>query len=236
MVTKFAKYSLSLIAASTLVGCAYQVGDENNPLARKVTWFSYLDAGDIRDSCTPGSADRYRLVYNGHYQEQVRTYDISVSPDGSGQLHQHVFGKANLHKMQADVSSISSFLKSVTAPWQGLELNHHVTKGAVADLQAGLQQSPANSVGLDLPSYSFYWIAATCQDGTFAYRAWEWPAGFEQTTFVPFLMAMDISAIPLNPPRKVPVRSLDANYEYDRSGDVNYFQIKVGATGLDRAP
>lgn len=235
MISKFAKASLSLVVASTIAACAYQAGDENNPLLRKITWFSYLDSGDLRTSCTAGSPDRYRLVYNGHYQEQVRTYDISTADDGSASLHQHVFGEANLAGLEADASSAAAFLKSVAQPWQGVEFTRRLSAQQVADLKAGLAASPAPSVGLELASYGFYWIAAACSDGVFSYKAWKWPDGFENTAFVAPLMAVDPSDRPLNPPRKVPETSWDTQYRYDRAGDANYFQIKIGPMGLDHS-
>src|SRR5690242_20707907 len=66
---------VTLIAAAALgllAGCAYHGdhrGTVDNPGVRKVAWFSYLDGGDIRDTCAPGSPDRFRLVYNGQYEK-----------------------------------------------------------------------------------------------------------------------------------------------------------------------
>src|ERR1700751_6126832 len=64
-----------------LAACSYR-GDIDNPVVRKVSWFSYLDGTDIRAACTEGAQDRYRLVYNVRYEEQLRSYEVVA--DGGG--------------------------------------------------------------------------------------------------------------------------------------------------------
>lgn len=83
-----------------LAGCAYHGGagqSIDNPGVRKVAWFSYLDGGDIRETCTEGAAERYRLVYNGQYYKQTRSYEIFAGlPDGAAKLAARARGSANL--------------------------------------------------------------------------------------------------------------------------------------------
>ncbi len=50
----------------------------DNPAVRKVAWFSYLDGNDIREAARPGAPDRFRLVYNGQYEKQIRSYEITA--------------------------------------------------------------------------------------------------------------------------------------------------------------
>ena len=64
-----------------LAACTYRPGADN-PVARNLTWFSYAGAGDIRADCRPGAADRMRLIYNGDYDEQVRSYDVTALSAG----------------------------------------------------------------------------------------------------------------------------------------------------------
>lgn len=232
MISKFATLSLVLIVGA----CTYRAGYEDNPVTRKFSWFSYLDAADLRESCTTGGGDRYRIVYNGHYREQVRTYDITLGDDGAGRLHMHVFGGADLRDMRVEATSFVGFLTGLTNPWQGIERNALIAAEDGLALKKALQDTPANAVGLELESYGFYWLAATCSDGRFSYRGWKWPGGFDQTAFVPYLMAIDPSGIALNPPRVVPKKNLETEYQYDRSTDANYFRIRLGAMGLDHLP
>ena len=44
-------------------GCTTR-GAEHDPIARTLTWYSYLNGDDLRAACTAGATDRYRLVYN----------------------------------------------------------------------------------------------------------------------------------------------------------------------------
>jgi len=51
------------LAAVGLAGCAFtQNSDVSNPLVRKSTWFSYLNADDLRVACSAGDADRKSVV------------------------------------------------------------------------------------------------------------------------------------------------------------------------------
>ena len=72
---------LALLALGALAGCAYQ-GAIDQPVTIKATWFSYLNGDDIRAACTDGAPSWYRLVYNGNYEEQLRSYEVVA--DGTG--------------------------------------------------------------------------------------------------------------------------------------------------------
>ena len=63
------------------IGCTYR-GETDNPVVRRATWFSYLDGTDLRTACGEGASDRFRLVYNARYEQQVRSYEITA--DGTG--------------------------------------------------------------------------------------------------------------------------------------------------------
>src|SRR5215813_11866815 len=91
-----------------LAACSYH-GDIDNPVVRKVAWFSYLDGTDIRNTCVEGSLGRYRLVYNGRYEEQLRSYEITADGAGGAYLVARAKGRANAF----DVS-----LDDVLAPWR----------------------------------------------------------------------------------------------------------------------
>ena len=57
------------------------------PIVRSLNWFSYVAGDDIRAACRPGGRNRIRLVYNALWEEQVRTYEIFLQPDGTAGLH-----------------------------------------------------------------------------------------------------------------------------------------------------
>ena len=59
-----------------LVACSYNNTENQSPLARKLSWFSYLASDDIRENCGKTVVNQFRFVYNAMYLEQVRTYDL----------------------------------------------------------------------------------------------------------------------------------------------------------------
>src|SRR3954452_5008500 len=84
--------SLFAAAAASLSGCAYHGGsatDIDNPAVQKFAWFSFLDGNDIREASAalgPKAPSRYRLVYNGQYDNQLGVYEINAVPSGVGNL------------------------------------------------------------------------------------------------------------------------------------------------------
>jgi hypothetical protein len=199
MFTKLLQLSLGLLL---LGGCAYHEGqqvDINNPIVRKVGWFSYLDGNDIREVCAKGGSERYRLVYNGQYDEQLRTYELYVSQDGSGILNARALnGGAPLQ-----VSTSDPF-----APWDWKQSQVKLTAAEVADFRALLKESGYGGgapQGLKLHSRDFYWVVAGCQNGNFQYDAWNnrpqsmAPGGFSQIKFVNFLLKHDQTGLAFRP-------------------------------------
>jgi hypothetical protein len=177
-----------------LAGCAYQAGDESNPLARRATWFSFVAGDDLRAACHAGAPDRFRIVYNGVWAEQVRIYEVGVA--GPRQLDQRV-----LEPMRADELSLSDPLK----PWRGqaksLTLSDAEYAALLRDLeQSGAYQSPNET--LTLAAVDFYWVVASCHEGAFHLSAWRYPSlGFAQASFATWLGAIDTTGIPFNRPR-----------------------------------
>ena len=77
---------LALIAGAALAACSYS-GLPGDPVLRRLSYFSFLAADDIREACAQGGAERYRFVYNADYSLQVRLYEIAVDP-GTGEGRQ----------------------------------------------------------------------------------------------------------------------------------------------------
>ncbi len=215
-----------IAAALTLAGCAYTGGVEN-PVARKLSWFSYASGDDLKRRCGPGSLDQYRLVYNANWHEQVRTYDLrrSVIVGGGGVLFVHVFGgSASMARFSFD---------DVTAPWSGEssqtrldEPVYQALVGAIAD--SGFQQEPPAGVRLD--SWDYYWLVSACVGGRFHFNAWKYPS--DRAAAIRFdnpLFARDTTGVPVKAPRHVD--SAEARYTAERD-EVYTFQLMVGRDGL----
>jgi hypothetical protein len=232
-----ASAALSL-AAVLLTGCAYQSTAQlgsgttiDNPIERKFTWFSYLDAADIRNSCAAGGPDQYRIVYNGQYYEHLRTYEISKT---------HLTARArgqNGDLMQMGFSSFEELL----GPWQFRRSDSDLAPAEWSKLRESLHQAGfagGSQAGLRLHSQDFYWLAAGCEGGKFFVNAWaDKPRALPltHTAFLDFLLKHDQTGIAYLKPRAVTY--MDKNdqgkgHDKDYSGS---FVITLRADGIGRA-
>lgn len=214
---------LALLAAA----CAYR-GGIDDPLTRRATWFSYLDGGDIRASCGPGSIDRYRLVYNARYDEQIRSYEVTGDGAGGGILIARAIDDANLAAVELD---------DVLAPWRGKRAEARLSPAEMQEFiglldKSGMFAPPPD--GLRLKSWRFYWVASGCHDGAFHFSAWTHPsARWDELAFPEFLFARDQTGTPVNPPRQVAVaEDFFARGPSDERGTTTRFTLEVGGKGL----
>lgn len=195
--------TVSLVLAGSVGGCAYHEGqqyDIGNPVVRKVGWFSYLDGNDIRESCAQGGQERYRLVYNGQYDEQLRSYELYVGQDGGGVLNAKALNNAN--------NAFNITVPDIFSPWDWHDSQVKLNAAEVAQFRQLLVASGYGTgapQGLQLQSRDFYWVAAGCQQGTFHYYAWNnrrqsmAPAGFAPIQFRDFLLKHDQTGVPFRP-------------------------------------
>lgn len=192
----------AVLVAVLVSGCTFRPGDRENPIARSMAWYSYLNGDDIRSYCKGGGPDRYRIVYNGIWDEQVRTYDITVDPDGAGAaVVIQVSGSA-------DMSEIS--LGDPLAPWRGKIVHRHIGRGQLRAIRDGLRKSGFDTPppkGTRLYSWSFFWLAAACESGQFKYNGWGYDGRYDTPRFDKValrkpLMAIDTTGVAFNPPRK----------------------------------
>ena len=215
---------------ATITSCSYYGGHEQ-PAIRKFTWFSYIAGEDIKNKCISGSKTKYRFVYNGIYNEQVRTYDINqISPD-----------RYNIKisvTEEADISSFSLDLQNpdLFKPWKP---KFSVTNVSAQDI--GILKQTLKDIGFfdslppkeKLSSINFYWIISTCIDGSFNQNAYYWPdKKFKKAEFPGLLSAWDFTGIPVNPPRVT--SNLSIYGTTDEKSHRNHFNIEFGSNGLLR--
>lgn len=212
-----------LAAAALLAACSYQAGDLENPLTRRLAWFSYLGGEDLRSSCRPGQPARFRLVYNGVYGEQVRAYDLRESATGSGAiLFVRIFAGGEV---------LTIGYPDPFAPGRGVAADSRLTAEEYGELVRALADNGAFApppVGLDLRSDSFYWVASACVDGSFRFHAWRYGSEpFAKLTLEQALLRFERSGIPFNHPRPgtsgLPRPGGEPTYD---------FTVRVGRTGL----
>ena len=216
-----------------LAACSYH-GGIDNPAIRKVAWFSYLDGTDIRDTCTEGSPGRYRLVYNGRYEEQLRSYEITADGAGGAYLVARAKGQDNAFQ----ITQLT--LDGVLAPWRWQRAEAHLSAEEYRQFLDLLDQSgmfAGAPSGERLFSGDFYWVASGCKDGKFYYSAWLYPEPpYERLKFPDFLYARDTTGIPVNPPRQMVDR--EKYRSSGRGGDdmQTKFWLQVGENGLGGVP
>ena len=121
-------------------------------------WFSFLDGDDIRDGCRPGSGERYRLIYNARFQEQIRVYDLTRY----GQEEAILVARA-VHP-GLNFSSAQGF----DPGWKRSQ--SQLSPQEFSEFRRQLEQSGFHDptpVGLELFSTDFYWVGISCEDGKF---------------------------------------------------------------------
>ncbi len=217
------------VLAAVVAGCAYRGSD--NPIARKFSWFSYLNADDLRAACKPGATRRHRFVYNAIYSEQVRTYDLVADADGAGaRMDVRVIGEANL--LSLEIGRISDLLN----PWRGTVAAADLSAAHVVHLERALAESGAYAeapAGMRLKSTDFFWVVAACTGGQFHFNAYRWPSPrFDGAAFADLLFAWDGTGVPVNRPRRTSDFQLYRGNDRDGDSTVQEFELMVGKGGL----
>lgn len=211
-----------LVSAALTTACAYEGGDIGNPFRRKAQWFSFVAGEDLAASCTAGSPDRFRLVYNALWEKQVRIYEWDAG------------GPLRIRSLQRGGNLIYLSLEDPLAPWRTEDAEVPLDAAARGRLTAALAEAGAfgpPAVGLELPSHSYYWTSASCRNGAYVFTGWTYPsAAYAAARFPAELAALDPGREAIARPEPVPV---DPFREYDRKrGAVTEFTLKVGKSGL----
>ena len=218
---------LALLALGVLAGCAYE-GAIDQPVTIKATWFSYLNGDDIRSACTDGAPSWYRLVYNGNYDEQLRTYEVVADGTGGAYYKARVQTGSGL-----DLTKFSFGDLQAMAGWTTVQIR--LIPADLAALERALEASDAFGpapAGLRLASEQFYWVANLCRDGRFHFNAWLYPsvraAGLR---FPQVLLGHDGTGIAVNPPREVaPLERIRRTVKGE--GGPRHFDLEVGENGF----
>jgi hypothetical protein len=195
---------ITLSLSAVMAGCAYHgdsASDLDNPAVQKFAWFSFLDGHDIRQACAalgPKAPARYRLVYNGQYEKQLRIYEIAAQPSGGANLRVRTKGGTNLADWWIRDSA------DLLAPWRWRESTAALSPEEMAQFHKALVDSGFGSgapQGLRLPSQDFYWVAAGCEAGQFHFYAWRAKRGrLDDARFQDFLVRHDGTGLAFRKP------------------------------------
>jgi hypothetical protein len=206
------------------------------PVVRSLNWFSYVAADDMRADCRPGGRSRMRLVYNALWEEQVRTYELFLQPDGTAGLN---IGVLVDQGPATDVSSIFiSQLGDVTGPWRMRRGQRLLTAAETSELMGLFQASAAFGPprdGLRLPDNDFWWTVASCRNGVWGFQAYHYPTDrFANVRFAEKLFALDNVGIAVNRPRNLEPAELRRDPIMLRPGRerADRWMLVVGKDGL----
>ncbi len=200
-----------------LGGCAYQGGGQgpglDDPFSRRTVWMSYLSGDDLRQACHAGAPERLRLVYNAHWNDQVRVYELEGG--AAPLLHQRVIGPMDLSHF-----SLSTAAEPLTGRLAQRPLSPAQYQAVAASAFGAATATPV-PVDSTFASDSYYWVLSGCQNGHFRFNAWQYNAmggdnsRYNTLTFPARLAALDTTGIPLAWPH--PMSGLDvANQLQDR--------------------
>ncbi|RDD62829.1 hypothetical protein [Ferruginivarius sediminum] len=220
---------LAFASLATASACTYS-GRVDDPVSRKLTWFSFLNGDDIRKRCgTSASEWEVRLVYNGNYEKQLRSYHI-VS-DGSGGAFVSAQATPDDYG-SVTVLSVSDPLAAVR--WKTSQTR--ISPDARATLEAKLRDSGLYEKapsGLRLPSWGWYWTATVCKDGQVFYNAWLYPSKrWEKQNFRDILLAYDDTGVAFTKPIPAAEARVSQRSQYDEKGSRIRFNLQVGENGL----
>jgi hypothetical protein len=228
---------LTAAAALALVVCTPslalgQRADRNvdTPVVRSFTWFGFVGGDDIRAGCQPGGRSRVRAVYNALWEEQVRSYELFLQPDGTAGLDMGVLAD------QGTVATMTITQGEVTNPWRMRKgqrlLGVAETRELMGLYQASAAFGPPHD-GLRLPDNDFWWTVASCLNGAWGFQAYHFPTdGFANVKFAEKLFSLDNVGVAVNRPRKLePAEFRRDPYKVTR-GRADRWMLVVGKDGL----
>ena len=186
----------AMMVALLVTGCRAGNGVPGNPIGLKLQWFSFLDGDGFRNRCGPGMPDRYRLIYNARFDEQIRVYDVTA-----------YFGEAIFRARAVEPGFVLTGARlNLDFGWR--ESKTRLSAAEYSEFRRRLQESGLHDptpVGLELFSPDFYWVGMSCEGGRFHYTAYARPSpAFDALTFPAFLFVHDETGLPVNPPRDIP--------------------------------
>ncbi len=199
------KWPLSGLLLAALAACATS-GPVDNPIAQRLTWFTYAVGADIRSACTATAPAQYRFVYNGQYERQLRAYDLSLGPGSGGELLARARGR------RGDLRRFA--LDDPFGPWALTGSRRQVSAAEIQALTAALERdataAPA-AAGQRLNSYEFYWLVSRCLGGVFDLQAFVDPrVPHAALAFPTVLLRLDDTGVEFRPARRFEGQREDA--------------------------
>ncbi len=231
----FARCAGLLVAGAMLGACA--ITDDTHspgtmlgsgerlagPVTRQLAWFAHVESRDLLDQCGDGQ-ERYRLIYNGRYEEQIRSYTLAPAGNDAWQIDAFVRDEVNLVDV---VLSPDDPL----APLRGVTRQSTHAADAMQPLLTAIRGLPPVQVQTNLNGAAFYWLIVGCRSGVPVYFAAQYDGAGPDLRALPFrapLQALDPLPVAVNEPRTIyGQRAPDALFD---------FVVTVGPSGLTPLP
>lgn len=213
---------LGALALFSLAGCASE-GTSDNPVERKLSWFSYLNGDDLRTACRPGSDDRFRLIFNGRYDDQVRIYDVALN-GGRPEIKEKV--------LTSFIVNQGFTLESFGNRLSGQDYTVGLSSSDHDRLWSALEQAGAFKTaerGTRLPSNELWWTVTGCHQGQVFFQVWPETQASGPPSFALVISSLDPSGLPFPSSAPPAITSLDSPRDRSKNGD---FIMEVGDGGF----
>ncbi|WP_259780466.1 hypothetical protein [Aestuariispira ectoiniformans] len=195
MKIKLFQLIVAMSGISVLSACTSS-GEIDNIFKRKATWASFLSGEDIARACAENSGTHIRFTYNGNRAKQVRFYDLVGMGEG-WDLRSRV--------LEAGVPVKAMTMGEIMAAPNPVDKSRRLSEAQAQAVLSGLKSAMTKKgvrPGERIFSPSYFWLAASCQDGVFTFRAWDYPdRGFADAEFAPYLFDYDPIDIPVSQPK-----------------------------------
>lgn len=218
------------VATLVLGACTYR-GQADDPISRRLSYFSFVGGDDIRAGCAPDAPERYRFVYNAVYWDQVRSYEIGETVAEDGAILDTAVYSPRLNEQLK--------FRFPLWPWKGRRATTRLDAEDMAELRRLLEASEfleRPPVGTILDSDSYYWLAMGCVEGRFHFNAYAYPSRrFENLRFAAFLERVDRTDVPFARPGQLsamPADTRDLPARANDRGGLIRFKLRVGEDGL----
>jgi hypothetical protein len=188
-----------------------------------------VNGDDIRRACGQGTDFHGRFVYNGSYNEQLRSYEVVADGVGGAYVVARAMGAKDISQ---------TFLNFEFDLWDWEKSQAKLDSRAFETLKGRFQGSGVYSgapQGLRLESDLYYWTAIVCRRGEVFFNAWQYPSDrFKQLTFPEALLELDDTGLAYRQPRQVDRMYREKYQRSARAGNMSgpYFELMVKGNRL----
>lgn len=171
-------------------GCFVAQPDIQNPIERKMGWFTYLAGDDMAASCQPTSPTKIRVINNVGYYDHVGAYNLTFLSKGDAILVSDRFGRVNFVNL-----SVSDPLK----PARGIQKSVNLSRENAETLKQVVTTSRLFTSDFDTMrawSAQHYRVFMLCDQGKMSFYADKFPwnendAGQAATALFDLIQALD---------------------------------------------